>query len=332
MESSAFILPPALSTLKTFHCFNDLPLELRQHIWYLCLPGPRIHRIGWTAPKRTARSSCISPEIMLVCKEARKEALHHLKRLSLPSILLDRPPSTQPGYNSRCYFNPAIDTLFLTAPCHPLQSISPWLRNWLKGSENTDFSLVHHLAIDREWLNQTSALSRFEMEIGELVRLFGHVEIVHVVSLNNHWSMRPWTMWRGCGRVPENMRAEFTWVDMEEVRSRPRGRYTCIWSDWGDNTVMAQAGTDILSLDGNEALARLGEVVQKLADERAKYPSGWTMPNVQLDFVRYDRAKRQEKPGPAPEEKRVTFGMEKFGALFPTFLSINRVKGWMGRS
>ncbi|KAH6695878.1 hypothetical protein BKA61DRAFT_683246 [Leptodontidium sp. MPI-SDFR-AT-0119] len=332
MDTSPFILPNGPSPLTTFHCFNNLPLELRLYIWYLCLPGPRIHRIGWTSPELTSRSSCISPVIMFVCHEARNESLHHLKELSLPSVFLGRPSPTPTGCRSRCYFNPAIDTLFLAGPSHPSQSMSPWLRSWVegKGLENTDFSLVREIAVDREWLDPISPLSRLMMPVGELVRLLGHVEVVHVVSLNSHWSMRPWAMWREIGRVPDNMRPEFTWVDMEEVKKRPTGGYACIWSDWGDNAEMARAGTDILSLDGVDARARLGEVVQKLKDERVMYPSEWTMPKVRLDFVRYNRVKREEKW--VLEKKKGAFGMGGIGAMLPILSPVGIFKKWVGRS
>ncbi|KAG4436100.1 hypothetical protein IFR05_008420 [Cadophora sp. M221] len=336
MATSLFILPAEPSALAAFYCFNDLPIELRQHIWYLCLPGPRIHRIGWTSPELTARSSCISPTIMSVCREARTESLHHLKELCLPSAFLGRPYPTPAGCKSRCYFNPAIDTFFLTGPYNSSRSFSPWMRSWLGGMglDKADFSLVREIAVDREWLIPVSPLAPAPevMHVGELVRLLGHVEVVHVVSLNSHWSMRRWALWHEIGSVPNNMRAEFTWVDMEEVKKRPVGGYASIWSDWGDNTEMARAGTDILSLDGVDAKARLGEVVQMLKDERVMYPSGWTMPKVRLDFVRYDRVKR--------EEKRITGGKKggfimdgiMIGILQPIIVSVNLLKMWSGWS
>ncbi|KAG4413071.1 hypothetical protein IFR04_013793 [Cadophora malorum] len=174
-------------------------------------------------------------------------------------------------------------------------SLSPWLRPWLKGLEKTGSSIVQHIAVDRAWVEHVSPVSGSVMQLGELVRLLGHVKVVHVVSLNSHWSMRPWAMWREIDRTPDNMRADFFWVDMEEVKKRPIGGYSRIWAEWGENSQMARAGSDFLSLEGKDAIARLGDVVQRLEAEKERHPTGWSMPSVRLDFVRYDRLKREEK-------------------------------------
>lgn len=329
MAESAFILPSEPSPLTKFHCFNRLPLEIRQHIWYFCLPGPRIHRISWTDPRKASRSSCISPTIMFVCLESRKEALHHLKRLSLPSIFSCNTQATPPGCSSRCYFNPKLDTLFITSPTHPTMSLSPWLRPWLTGLAHTDLEIVQHIAVDRAWVEHVSPVSGSVMQLGELVRLLGHVKVVHVVSLNSHWSMRPWAMWREIGKMPDNMRAEFFWVDMEEVRRRPIGGYSRIWAEWGENSQMARAGSDVLSLEGKDAMARLGEVVQRLEAEKKKHPTGWSMPSVQLDFVRYDRVKREGKTPTVP--KKGVRGLSNMGTMFAELLPVANIKKWVAR-
>ncbi|KAH7408938.1 hypothetical protein BKA64DRAFT_663857 [Cadophora sp. MPI-SDFR-AT-0126] len=329
MANSTFILPNGPSPLMKFHCFNDLPLEMRQYIWYLCLPGPRIHRIGWTDPKKSSRSSCVSPTIMFVSQESRREALHHLKELSLPSVVRSFIQATPSGCTSRCYFNPKLDTLFIPTPSHPAMSLSPWLISWLKGLDNTDFSIVQNLAIDRAWVEHVTPVLGSVVQLGEVVRLLGHVKVVHVVSLNSHWNMQPWTMWREIGRMPEDMRAEFFWVDIEEVKKRPIDGYSRIWAEWGENSQMLRAGSDFLSLGGESAIARLEDVVQRLEAEKEKYPTGWSMPRVQLDFVRYDRVKREEKPSTLTK-KRVA-GLSSLGTMLSDLPSVTSFKKWVGR-
>lgn len=126
------------------------------------------------------------------------------------------------------------------------------------------------------------------MQTGELFRLLGHVKAVNIVSMYSNWSMRHWTVWREIGRLSENMRVEFSWVNPNEVMKRPVGGYTRTWRECGENSQMARAGSHSLSLDDADALVQLAEVGQRLEDEKVKYPTGWTMPKVQLDFVRYD--------------------------------------------
>ncbi|KAK0109450.1 hypothetical protein ONS95_002143 [Cadophora gregata] len=329
MAESTLVLPYEPAPLTEFHCLNNLPIEIRQSIWYHCLPGPRIHRICWTDPNKSSRSSCISPTVMFVCQESRRESLHHLKKLSLPSIFSSGTKSTPEGCISRCYFNPRLDTLFLTSPAHPSMRFSPWLQPWLNGLNDTDFSIVESIAIDRTWLEPFPPVTGPVLQLGELVRRLGNVQVVHVVSLNSYWSMQPWTMWKEIGLVPGNLRAEFFWVDMEEVKKRPAGGYTCIWADWGENSQMTRAGIDVLSLDGEDANARLKDVMRRLEVEREKYPTGWSMPRLQLDFVRYDRVKREDRP--LTVVKSSSTGGSTLNAVLAVLPSLPSINKWVGR-
>lgn len=274
----------------TFHLFTSLPVELRQYIWALSLPGPRINRIGRVSDKRPPRSSCLVPNTMLVCREARNEALRHLKRLNLPSILSGDSDSNltifQPA--SQCsYFNPAIDTVFI--PGESRTAVSEWGPAWLSGSDNTDFSLVRHIAFDVSWVQ--SYLFP-DISIGEVVRLMGHVEVLHLISIDGLWDDR-YCHWHDLERHDRKNKSEFSWVDIDEVKCRQVGWRSRIWADWGPMSATALGGPDCLSLEGKDAMARYTDVIGQLQSERIRWPDGWNFPKVQLDFVRYDMIEKK---------------------------------------
>ncbi|KAL2068569.1 hypothetical protein VTL71DRAFT_14906 [Oculimacula yallundae] len=218
------------------------------------------------------------------------------------------------------------------------QEFMVWLRPWLERHEESDLRLVQHIAIDRAWLYHSDSIPKLGVQVGELVRLLGNVKVLHLVSLNSHWSLQPWTMWRDIGRVPDDRRVEFTWVDMEEVRKRPAEHCPSLRKEWGEDSLMARAGPDVLSLEGQHAIARSGEVVQMLEEERLNFPTGWSMPRVQLDFVRYDRVKldrrilEQEKAKASVKRGNAkAFLARATGELLPQLVPVSTFGRWFGR-
>lgn len=257
---------------------------------------------------------------MRVCHESRNEALLHLKLLTFPALLKSE-NATSPGTivpaHARGYFNSVIDTILLV----DLPTRLPWDQSWRAAIVEGDFSYVRKLAIDRRWLSPNTNEFQFE----HLVRMLGRVEDLHVVSLNEHWNLAPWCQWHCSGRLDVGTREEFTWVDMEEVKGRPVGGVNRIWANAGEDSLMAVAGGDALSLDGAEAFARRNEVVKRLEEERVLRPERWKVPRVELGFVRYDRVQKEYS---APRSNGLLFHIVE-SWLFVSSI-IGRLKKWTG--
>jgi len=111
VEVASFSPATQLEELEIFMVFSTLPIELRRNIWSFAMPGPRVMEFEWHGTSSSLQPWAICPEsaerspvLFQVNQEAREEFLHHYRAIP-PKICYGR---------SISFFNPLVDTLFLT--------------------------------------------------------------------------------------------------------------------------------------------------------------------------------------------------------------------------
>lgn len=126
-----------------------------------------------------------------------------------------------------------------------------------------------------------------------MIRLLGHVEIVHIISFDGSWDQRPHF---SCHSHPSELvlssargRAKFSWLDMDEAREMRE--WPQIFASIGER-IPRLARLD--SRDTPTAQANVVNMLSKLKMERETFPDGWTMPQVVLDYMKIDFG--QSKP------------------------------------
>jgi hypothetical protein len=283
--------------LTEFHLFSNLPIELRRKIWGFALPGPQIHRIAQSPGVCFVTSSVFPPVLTQVCSESRSEALHHLKLLPLPErasgpCILCYPKTTyQPDRSwirHTCYpkipwyFNPQVDTIYL--PSHRPNRLA--LNRWL--NSGTDLSPFRSVAVDMGWFPQLTTPGDTGLSLGNVVRRFGHVEVLHIIT-DDYFSVRYGNHCRWLGTIQGcNTLFDTTWVDPKEIASRKPCGVPCIWADWGPSSRAAMA-TD-LRTDDSICVELFKKVVEHLKEEQERSPKDyWKMPKVELNYVRVDK-------------------------------------------
>lgn len=121
----------------TFTLFPRLPMEIRELIWHMTLPGPRLVEIQYKHSSSSEGNTLLSgafprrppPVSLRVCQESRNKALR-VYTLCIP---------TKIGV-PKCYFSPPLDTLLL--PCGWLHRPDPCMltQDVLGKIENICFS------------------------------------------------------------------------------------------------------------------------------------------------------------------------------------------------
>lgn len=113
------------TTLTTFRRFADLPLELRQEVWNLDMPRPRVVELSWLSrdqikPVAYCSGKLVgrpkhSSELAQVTREARYEYLQQYRHISLVDVQASDELDGRPRLSSVLkYFNSKIDTLFIS--------------------------------------------------------------------------------------------------------------------------------------------------------------------------------------------------------------------------
>jgi len=97
----------SLNKLSTFHCFPDLPTELRNKIWKYALPSPRIIQVGVLEkyPDEMLYHPDLWPKLLYACSASRQIVLSCMK----PLLQHNNANQTRSG----AYINPAHDILYL---------------------------------------------------------------------------------------------------------------------------------------------------------------------------------------------------------------------------
>lgn len=288
--------PPTRFTL-----FPDLPIELRRKIWTFALP-PNIHRIAQSPGVCYVTSSVFPPTILFqTCRESRSEALHQLKLLQLPEpssgpCNLRSPQfSYQPGGTQSIhacppkipwYFNPQADTLYLPGGSQNHVALQRWL--------NTDIytSGFRSVAIDMAWFPSLTAPEDKGLTLGRLVRLFGNVEVVHVIARDLFISKGDLAMhgpWRTDGG---NTSFDMLWVTPEKIATP---------GDLSDDGSSISEHRSLRSRTIIKPEPRTPdaicmklqqEVVEHVVMEKERFPGNWKVPKVELNYVRVAK-----KPG-----------------------------------
>ncbi|KAE9368014.1 hypothetical protein N431DRAFT_486973 [Stipitochalara longipes BDJ] len=134
---------------RSFINFPRLPIELRSKIWSFALSDPRVVEFEWHGYnevselwKFCSESALRSPVLFRINKEAREEFMHYYRAI--------RPQGREElfssgGFFPDCYFNPDVDTLYLT----PRGRIWEWavLEPTLIHLDQTIFEDLRYIAI-----------------------------------------------------------------------------------------------------------------------------------------------------------------------------------------
>ncbi|TGO08414.1 hypothetical protein BTUL_0210g00070 [Botrytis tulipae] len=122
-----------------FHCFPNLPIELRKRIWWYSLPGTRVVQLHWAEGK--CWSDAEQPVALHVCQESRDTALVHY-RLAFKSE----------SSLATTYFDYNIDMLCIAVGTIPHRGVE-LVRMLRHGISRCDLDLVQHVAVDHYYLN-----------------------------------------------------------------------------------------------------------------------------------------------------------------------------------
>lgn len=158
---------------KEFVIFSGLPLEIRLHIWKLSIPQGRILlfrvknlRLGENAGRSSFFHRLPAPNILHVCREARKETLKSFRRESYGT-------GTDGGIYDGDWWNPSRDTVFIPSSLPPKGNNTSWIspgRRSFSIITDTDpqelerLRNAHHLAwsFDSMWLTWASTRNNSE--------------------------------------------------------------------------------------------------------------------------------------------------------------------------
>lgn len=132
---------PKLTTrahLTAFSKFPKLPPELRLKIWRYAAWVPQIIGIRTQRPSGTVEGTAARCQLLSTCKEARSESLRSRQDLH----------ESRSRSHAKIFFNPEIDTLWLTDPATTPQQLK------------TFRSKIKHLAIDyRLWYGNPDTMT-----------------------------------------------------------------------------------------------------------------------------------------------------------------------------
>lgn len=196
-----------IEIFDTFHCFPQLPAEIRLKIWAFTFPGPRVAEVSWSASSESWNSVPESHNVACSSSLVNHEARHEFL-LSWRPLFLRDPASDAIAVE---YFNPAIDTLYIGA-------------GWTEGfEENSSFTenacralselwctpQLRSLACEiREWENGTPRVGRDGRRIprspeweSDILSLFPALESFVIADYDYDWICIEEGMKRGRGPV-----------------------------------------------------------------------------------------------------------------------------------
>ena len=143
------------------------------------------------------------------------------------------------------------------------------------------------MAVDMGWFPGLMAPGDAGLTLGNIVRHFGNVEILHIIT-DDYFSIRYGNHCRWAGRIEgSNTLFDTTWVDPKEIATREPGGIPCVWADWGPSSRAAMAAD--LRTDDSTCVELFNRLVEHLKEEQKKYPGNWKLPKVELNYVRVDK-------------------------------------------